>query len=149
MPKIFMNCGEIHSRFHPFIVQTTHKEVMELMNQYKNEYCLVAQKHMYKKLYHLLTQYDDEKMKFIYHHREDNKYTDWCLDVLHWYVLRYILFDQHIPIIEICCRYCQKPQEKENKFKKCSRCKLSYYCSKECQINHWSRHQTFCVEQLK
>ncbi len=143
-----MDCGEIHSRFNPFIVKTTHEEVTELIDTYKKDYCSIAQKTIYQKLYRQLTQYDEEAIKYIYHHREDDKYKNWCLNVLDWYVLRYILYDNPIPIIEMCCRYCHKKEEKNNKFKKCGRCKLSYYCSKECQYNHWSTHKQYCVEHI-
>lgn len=29
-------------------------------------------------------------------------------------------------------------------FKKCSRCKKVYYCSKECQKRHWPTHKLSC-----
>lgn len=28
--------------------------------------------------------------------------------------------------------------------KKCSRCQNEWYCRRECQVKHWSRHQTSC-----
>lgn len=50
-----------------------------------------------------------------------------------------------IDISETCkliCGYCDK--EKKNKLKKCSRCKVYYYCSKECQKKDWPRHKLQC-----
>lgn len=42
---------------------------------------------------------------------------------------------------------CLKPQD-EVKFKKCSRCKVTVYCSKECQIEHWKQggHHKQCQD---
>lgn len=41
---------------------------------------------------------------------------------------------------------CLKPQQ-DVKFKKCSRCKMTFYCSKECQVEHWKRggHHEMCT----
>lgn len=33
--------------------------------------------------------------------------------------------------------------------KTCSRCKNIKYCSKECQVAHWSTHKTHCIESNK
>jgi hypothetical protein len=41
------------------------------------------------------------------------------------------------------CVSCQKPATK-----RCTLCKVSYYCSKECQKSNWKFHKTVC-EQLK
>jgi len=41
------------------------------------------------------------------------------------------------------CNYCKKEGE-SIKLKKCSRCKLSEYCSKECQTNDWKVHKAEC-----
>mmetsp|Transcript_24383 Transcript_24383/g.24658 ORF Transcript_24383/g.24658 Transcript_24383/m.24658 type:complete len:97 (+) Transcript_24383:99-389(+) len=32
----------------------------------------------------------------------------------------------------------------QNNYKKCSRCQLSYYCSKNHQAKHWPIHKIFC-----
>ena len=37
------------------------------------------------------------------------------------------------------CFSCQK----ETTFK-CGRCKMAYYCSKECQVLHWENHKSDC-----
>lgn len=41
---------------------------------------------------------------------------------------------------------CLTPQQ-DVKFKKCSRCKMTFYCSKECQVEHWKRggHHKICT----
>ena len=41
------------------------------------------------------------------------------------------------------CNCCQK-EERDVNFKRCSACKLVYYCSTGCQKRHWNNHQTLC-----
>ena len=42
-------------------------------------------------------------------------------------------------------RGCFATETPEKKFSKCARCKLPYYCSKECQVADWkSRHNKMC-----
>ena len=36
----------------------------------------------------------------------------------------------------------------ENRYKKCSRCQLAYYCTKECQLTHWKKHKKYCVKAV-
>lgn len=44
---------------------------------------------------------------------------------------------------------CLKPQS-DVKFKKCSRCKVTLYCSKECQVVHWKQggHHKQCQQPI-
>ncbi|XP_022333750.2 uncharacterized protein LOC111130800 isoform X1 [Crassostrea virginica] len=39
------------------------------------------------------------------------------------------------------CRTCK---EKKNTMKRCTRCRLVYYCSRECQAKDWPIHKTSC-----
>ena len=41
------------------------------------------------------------------------------------------------------CDYCEI-KETNVKFSKCSMCKCTYYCSKECQKKDWSMHKKIC-----
>lgn len=40
------------------------------------------------------------------------------------------------------CNYCHKKGDIQ--FKRCSRCKKTLYCSKECQVKDWSKHKLEC-----
>ena len=43
------------------------------------------------------------------------------------------------------CAKCKKEA-----FKRCSKCKKVWYCSKECQVSHWKEsHKAECVESKK
>jgi len=42
------------------------------------------------------------------------------------------------------CRCCKKSDMGKPKFKMCSRCKSSYYCSKECQKKDFENHKLIC-----
>jgi hypothetical protein len=42
-------------------------------------------------------------------------------------------------ICKVCGNCCEN-------MKKCSKCKKTYYCSRECQINDWPEHKKICNE---
>lgn len=42
------------------------------------------------------------------------------------------------------CGQCQGAAEK-----KCSKCELVFYCSRDCQVQHWSTHKSFCNSMSK
>lgn len=44
-----------------------------------------------------------------------------------------------------CCRKCNKMEETLHDFLRCSRCGYATYCSKECQVTHWTEeHKRLC-----
>lgn len=47
--------------------------------------------------------------------------------------------------IEIGCSFCRKIIDDK---KRCGRCRVVCYCSKECQRNDWGSHKTYCVEYV-
>ena len=48
------------------------------------------------------------------------------------------------------CDFCLKYSEDPNDLKKCSSCKMVYYCSKNCQGNSWlSYHSQECKIHMK
>ena len=42
-----------------------------------------------------------------------------------------------------CCYNCREVKERSS-LSVCSRCRINQYCSRECQIEHWPTHQSFC-----
>jgi hypothetical protein len=45
------------------------------------------------------------------------------------------------------CAHCDKFETLDGaKHMKCQRCKLSYYCSKDCQVSDWKKHKKSCNE---
>lgn len=48
----------------------------------------------------------------------------------------------------VYCSNCMvKERDDEEKFKKCARCKVNYYCSRKCQKAHWPVHKHQCKEK--
>lgn len=45
------------------------------------------------------------------------------------------------------CNLCEKVVGNRKAVMACSRCKTSYYCSRECQVQDWSEHKKKCVVQ--
>lgn len=45
------------------------------------------------------------------------------------------------------CRCCNKKETVQQRYKACSRCSISYYCSKECQLTDWPVHKLQCAQQ--
>ena len=43
-------------------------------------------------------------------------------------------------------RVCQLCGKEAAKMKKCSVCKLARYCSEECQLGDWEKHQKSCKD---
>jgi hypothetical protein len=43
------------------------------------------------------------------------------------------------------CRKCDEVDDASERFKQCSRCKVAYYCSRECQKEHWKIHKKECL----
>ncbi len=50
---------------------------------------------------------------------------------------------QRVKFMNHLCNYCKK----SNASNKCSRCKKSCYCSRECQLSDWSLHKQTCQPQ--
>jgi hypothetical protein len=43
------------------------------------------------------------------------------------------------------CRHCEKIERLDGaKLMKCQRCKVTYYCSKKCQVADWKCHKKMC-----
>lgn len=46
-------------------------------------------------------------------------------------------------------KICENCDERDLEFKKCSGCENVYYCSIECQKNHWDEHKKSCGKHCK
>mmetsp|Transcript_17567 Transcript_17567/g.42628 ORF Transcript_17567/g.42628 Transcript_17567/m.42628 type:complete len:203 (-) Transcript_17567:293-901(-) len=44
---------------------------------------------------------------------------------------------------QLACAACEK---KLAVMKRCTRCRCTYYCSRECQVQHWSTHKAECSQ---
>ncbi|KAJ7870622.1 hypothetical protein B0H14DRAFT_2725651, partial [Mycena olivaceomarginata] len=42
---------------------------------------------------------------------------------------------------------CSNTENNGVRLRLCGSCKATYYCSAQCQRNHWSEHKIFCLEQ--
>jgi hypothetical protein len=47
------------------------------------------------------------------------------------------------------CRNCHKECDDKGELQDCSGCHMVKYCSRQCQIDHWSSHEKFCSKQYK
>ena len=47
------------------------------------------------------------------------------------------------------CSSCDKYLVGETKRLICAECKIEYYCSKECQMNHWKEHKSDCASLVE
>ncbi|KAI9016634.1 hypothetical protein DFJ74DRAFT_677860 [Hyaloraphidium curvatum] len=43
------------------------------------------------------------------------------------------------------CSGCERTSARREDFKRCSKCGPDFYCSKECQRNHWPKHKLLCT----
>jgi hypothetical protein len=45
-----------------------------------------------------------------------------------------------VQLVKTCC-YCRV---RKDNLLKCSKCRKATYCSRNCQVNHWSHHKSVC-----
>ncbi|KAF9474260.1 hypothetical protein BDN70DRAFT_884996 [Pholiota conissans] len=48
--------------------------------------------------------------------------------------------------IAVSCSQCMKPSSNGAELLKCSKCKIAWYCSRECQKAQWPTHKKVCKE---
>lgn len=47
----------------------------------------------------------------------------------------------------ICCANCSKTQFNAPNLKLCAKCRVTHYCSRDCQTAHWKVHKKVCAKQ--
>ena len=48
------------------------------------------------------------------------------------------------------CEYCKKrPKTKEDNLKVCSKCNITAYCNRECQVKDWENHKVICKSRVE
>lgn len=55
------------------------------------------------------------------------------------------LSDMEPARVPVCAR-CRSPATPATPLKMCSRCRVAWYCSKDCQTAHWPTHRAACVK---
>ena len=46
----------------------------------------------------------------------------------------------------LMCDSCEIYKEHGSKFGQCTGCKITKYCSKKCQKQHWTKHKSVCQQ---
>ncbi|KAJ6619787.1 hypothetical protein B0H10DRAFT_1876702 [Mycena sp. CBHHK59/15] len=52
------------------------------------------------------------------------------------------------PLIRPCGNCNKPPLTGDKPFAKCGKCKITHYCSRQCQIAHWKEHKPICKERV-
>jgi hypothetical protein len=140
--KIPISCAEMKLGFNDFVVVSCYKDIMTLVRSFENQSRKTLES-MFTKVHLRMFKYSKKEVEEFFHHQENNNYRIWCTNVLIWYVIRFILYNESIPLVQPFCQNC-KTKDEQHTFKKCGRCRTYYYCSKECQLKNWSHHKQFC-----
>ena len=97
--KIILSCCEISEQLNDFFVETTHKEICTVVD-YVNSQSNEMVKYIEKRALNNLTKH--KRCCLITLFKAQNKiYQNFCNDVAIYYVCRYKLKREKIPIIEI------------------------------------------------
>ena len=118
--KILMvSCEKIHKRFNEYIIKTTHKEIIDIRNNllreikdddlnnwnkdnniknlyYKKSNIKQIEKR-FNKIYDNIMKYTNYELNEIYE-KQNNKWLNWCKDIIIYYVYNNVLNNQVIPV---------------------------------------------------
>lgn len=137
--KFILPCDEINPRFKYYGIQTTDKEIKENLFT-MNQSSKLHQSAVFIGTYKNLTKYADKEIDIMFIERNE-KWLYWCQDIVLFYISRFCLFGKPIPINPLFCSNCG---DTEKELLKCSICKLTRYCSIECQKANWKNHKLIC-----
>ena len=59
---------------------------------------------------------------------------------------QHMLSNQEQVKLQVCAN-CQVEERALRQHKACTRCKTTYYCGRDCQVNHWKQHKPTCQQQ--
>lgn len=139
-----ISCSEINKEFDFFAVVSNYEDISRMVDFFQKQ-CLQKLKILFLEVACRLTKYTKEQLQEHFHDKENENYRIFCRNVLMYYIIRYVLHDMTIPLIPPFCQHCKKKDE-DFTFKKCSRCRIYNYCSKECQLMDWNHHKHHCCK---
>jgi uncharacterized paraquat-inducible protein A len=61
--------------------------------------------------------------------------------------LRYPMLSNQEQVKLQICSNCQVEERALQQHKACIRCKTTFYCGRDCQVNHWKQHKPTCQQQ--
>ena len=140
--NVQISCSKLKLGFENFAIVSCYKDIKKLVNCFESQ-CRPKLEIFAEQAYYRLTKYTTELVTHNFHCQDSNNYRIWCSNVLMYYIARFILYNESIPIVPQFCHNCKK-KDRDYLFKKCSRCKVYYYCSKKCQLEDWSHHKHLC-----
>lgn len=57
-------------------------------------------------------------------------------------------FSEGSNMVTLVCKKCQRTchncRKTDSEMMQCSKCKIGFYCNKECQTTDWKKHKEFC-----
>jgi radical SAM protein with 4Fe4S-binding SPASM domain len=59
---------------------------------------------------------------------------------------QHMLSNQKQVKLQVCANR-QLEERALRQHKACTRCKTTYYCGRDCQVNHWKQHKPTCQQQ--
>ena len=99
MEHLILDCSEIKEEFNCFFVKTTSVEVEDCYKNMINN-SLEDKQAVYIGSISFLRTYNKEKLIEL-HTEKTKNWENWCNDVLLFYVSRFILYGDSIPIIKM------------------------------------------------
>ncbi len=103
---------------------------IEIIGHYFNDNTPIFLEHK-KKIGKVIDSYKNNNNEVITKIIIDNKYAN--LSIFTSHTVR-------------TCHGCKQMIE-SYQLKRCSNCKMAYYCSKECQKKDWQKHKIFCYDK--
>ncbi len=96
--KIVIPCDQIDNKFAGIHITTDKSLINKILETWSSR-TTDEVKHIFKYAYRGLTMYTEEEFNE-HKNKQDQQFTDWCNDVFIFYVLRLILLNKPIPIMD-------------------------------------------------